>query len=84
MKKHYNDPIYDAAFDRCASILAALMVKYGPKVLLKQAVEKILGKGCVDFNDPENPRAQNERLTAYQQRYSEITTINREVKDKTA
>ncbi len=84
MKKYYNYPIYDAAFDRCANILATLMVKYGPKVLLKQAAEKILGKGRMDFNAPGNPRAQKERLTAYQQRYSEINTINHEVKDKTA
>ena len=84
MKKYYNNPIYDAAFHRCANILATLMVKYGPKVLLKQAVEKILGKGSMDFKDPENPRAQKERLMAYQQRYSEISTNDREVKDKTA
>ena len=36
MKRYYNNPQYDAAFDRWLSTVSRLMIKYGPRVLLKQ------------------------------------------------
>ena len=38
MKKVYDDPKYNAAFDRCVDVMARLMQKYGPQVL-EQMVE---------------------------------------------
>ena len=84
MKKYYNHPKYDAAFDRCANILATLMVKYGPRVLLKQAVEKILGKGRLNIHNPETPKVKRERLISYQKAYCKITSSAKAVKDKAA
>ena len=84
MKKYYNNPKYDVAFDRCANILATLMVKYGPRVLLKQAVEGILGKGRLNIHDPESPKIKKERLIAYQKEYGKICSSTKDVKDKAA
>ncbi len=33
MKKYYDDPKYNAAFDRCIDVLTKLIQKYGPQVL---------------------------------------------------
>lgn len=39
MKKYYDDPKYNAAFDRCIDVMAKLMLKYGSDVLEKQRFE---------------------------------------------
>ncbi len=33
MKKYYDDPKYNAAFDRCIDVMVRLMQKYGPQLL---------------------------------------------------
>lgn len=33
MKKYYDDPKYNAAFDRCMDVMVRLMQKYGPQLL---------------------------------------------------
>lgn len=38
MKKYYDDPKYDAAFDRCVDVMVRLMQKYGPQPL--EQIEK--------------------------------------------
>ena len=38
MKKYYDDPKYDAAFDRCVDVMVRLMQKYGPQLL--EQIEK--------------------------------------------
>ena len=35
MNRYYNDPKDNAAFERCADIMAKLMLKYGLQVLEK-------------------------------------------------
>ena len=39
MSKVYDDPKYNAAFDRCVDVMARLLQKYGPQ-LLGQMQEK--------------------------------------------
>ena len=36
MRKYFDDPSYDAAFERCVYLMTDMMVKYGPKVLRVQ------------------------------------------------
>ena len=33
MSKVYDDPKYNAAFDRCVDVMARLIQKYGPQLL---------------------------------------------------
>ena len=33
MKKYYDDPKYNVAFDRCMDVMVRLMQKYGPQLL---------------------------------------------------
>lgn len=37
MKKYYDNPKYNAAFDRCIDVMMQLMQKYGPQLLKKQS-----------------------------------------------
>lgn len=39
MKKYYDDPKYNVAFDRCVDVMARLMLKYGAAVLEKREAE---------------------------------------------
>lgn len=39
LKKYYDDPKYNAAFERCADVMARLMLKYGSVVLAKREVK---------------------------------------------
>lgn len=39
MKKYYDDPKYNAAFDHCVDVMARLMLKYGAAVLEKREAE---------------------------------------------
>ena len=39
LKKYYDDPTCNAAFDRCIDVMVRLMQKYGPQ-LLEQIEEK--------------------------------------------
>ena len=33
MKKYYDEPKYNAAFDRCMDVMMRLIQKYGPQLL---------------------------------------------------
>ena len=35
MSKYFDDPKYNAAFDRCVDVMAKMMLKYGPDLLRK-------------------------------------------------
>ena len=35
MSKYFDDPKYNAAFDRCVDVMAKMMLKYGPDLLQK-------------------------------------------------
>lgn len=34
--KYFDDPKYDAAFDRCVDVMSRLLLKYGPELIDKQ------------------------------------------------
>lgn len=35
MKRYYDNPEHNAAFERCIDVMVKLILKYGPKVLKK-------------------------------------------------
>lgn len=41
LKKYYDDPKYNAAFDRCIDVMARLMLKYGSDVLAKGEMDVV-------------------------------------------
>ena len=40
MEKYYDDPKYNAAFDRCIDVMTSMILKYGPAVLERQERER--------------------------------------------
>lgn len=32
-KRYFEDPKYDAAFDRCVDVMSRLILKYGPDII---------------------------------------------------
>ena len=74
MRKYYNDPHYDAAFDRWLNTVSHLMMKYGPRVLIKQKYEQSLGlnKGDVKVHSPEDPAVRERRLSGYFKRMKNL------------
>ena len=36
MKKYYDDPQYNVAFERCVDVMTRLILKYGPAILEKR------------------------------------------------
>lgn len=42
LKKYYDDPKYNAAFDRCVDVMARLMLKYGSDVLARQEKDAVM------------------------------------------
>lgn len=41
MTKYYDNPKYNAAFDRCIEVMVRLLKKYGPRVLEQQEETKL-------------------------------------------
>ena len=41
MSKYFDDPKYNAAFDRCVDVMAKMMLKYGPDLLRKRSKSSI-------------------------------------------
>lgn len=41
MTRYYDNPKYNAAFDRCVDIMARLLKKYGPRLLEQQEETKL-------------------------------------------
>ena len=44
LSKVYDDPKYNAAFDRCVDVMARLLQKYGPQLLGQ--IEETTKDGC--------------------------------------
>lgn len=49
MKKYYDEPKYNAAFERCMDVMVQLIQKYGPQLL-----EKIEGQQENGPNDADH------------------------------
>ena len=41
MNRYYDNPKYNAAFDRCIDVMARLLKKYGPRLLEHQEETKL-------------------------------------------
>lgn len=41
MTKYYDNPKYNAAFDRCIDVMVRLLKKYGPRLLEQQEETKL-------------------------------------------
>ena len=72
MKKYYDDPKQDAAFNRWVDVTARLMLKYGPKVLRKLEVRKIKEEKNIDIQDPPDAKIVYGRMAAYLEKYEKL------------
>ena len=59
MKTPYNDPNYNAAFDRCIDIMAKLMLKYGPDIIQE-----------LDKPQSSNNKVENMNKSGIEKRYN--------------
>lgn len=48
MKKYYDDPKCNAAFDRCMDVMVRLMQKYGPQLLEQMEKQQKTGLDDAD------------------------------------
>lgn len=48
MKKYYDDPKCNAAFDRCMDVMVRLMQKYGPQLLEQMEKQQKTGPDDAD------------------------------------
>lgn len=72
MKKYFENEKDNIAFDKCITIMANMMLKYGPMLLKKLEYEKILGEDAVTIHKPLNPKKVNSRLRAYWNAYTKL------------
>ena len=50
MANRFENPSYDAAFDRCIDVLAQLIIKYGPTILERQKQQETAV--CIEESNP--------------------------------
>ena len=53
MSKVYDDPKYNAAFDRCVDVMARLLQKYGPQLL--EQMQETVKDDCTFSGTSEKP-----------------------------
>ena len=69
MRKYFNDPSYDAAFERCVNLMTDMMVKYGPKVLQMQRQRLLDMFRCPDYCPVLDRELLLRRMLGYQEKY---------------
>ena len=47
-KKYYEDPKENAAFERCVDVMTELILKYGPSLKRRWALEKLMANVWLD------------------------------------
>lgn len=67
--KYYEDPKYNAAFERCIDVMARLMAKYGPAVLRQLEAERNLVTFDMDDFAATTEANVLDRLKAYKHRF---------------
>jgi hypothetical protein len=72
LTKYFENEKDNIAFDKCITIMANMMLKYGPMLLKKLEYEKILGEDTVTVDKPLNQKKLIGRLGAYQKTYTEL------------
>ena len=48
-KKYYEDPKENAAFERCVDVMTELILKYGPSLKRRWALEKLMANVWLDI-----------------------------------
>ena len=66
MKKYFNNPSYDAAFERCINLMTNMMVKYGPKVLQAHRQKLIDALRYPEWSPVQNQDLWLRRMESYQ------------------
>ena len=54
MKKYYNDPKHNAAFERCIDVMTKLILKYGPQIL--ERMDKESAQTADTYTDGKNEK----------------------------
>ena len=72
MTKYFENEKDNIAFDKCITIMANMMLKYGPMLLKKLEYEKILGEDTVTIDKPLNQKKVSSRLRAYWSAYAKL------------
>lgn len=72
MTKYFENEKDNIAFDKCITIMANMMLKYGPMLLKKLEYEKILGEDTVTIDKPLNQKKVSSRLRAYWNAYEKL------------
>ena len=72
MRKYFNDPSYDAAFERCVNLMTDMMVKYGPKVLQVQRQRLLDMFRYPDYCSVPDRELLLRRMLGYQEKYEHM------------
>ena len=65
MKKYYDDPKDNAAFDRCIDVMTRLILKYGKQVLESQESDKNNKIIELDAREEKNNGIKEKRRVAF-------------------
>ena len=72
MRKYFDDPSYDAAFERCVNLMTDMMVKYGPKVLQVQRQRLLDMFRYPDYCPVQDRELLLRRMLGYQEKYEHL------------
>ena len=72
MRKYFDDPSYDAAFERCVNLMTDMMVKYGPKVLQVQRQRLLDMFKYPDYCPVSDRELLLRRMLGYQEKYEHL------------
>lgn len=72
MSKYYDNPKYNAAFDRCIDVMANMMLKYGNQVLEKWEKEEKPSSCELDVSIKREKEKSASRLTVYMNQYQQL------------
>ena len=72
MKKYFNNPSYDAAFERCINLMTDMMVKYGPKVLQAHRQQLLDTVRYPEWSPVQDQDLLFRRMESYQTRFEHL------------
>ena len=75
MRKYFDDPSYDAAFERCVNLMTDMMVKYGPKVLQVQRQRLLDMFRYPDYCPVPDRELLLRRMLGYQKKYEYLKIV---------
>lgn len=72
MKKCFDNPSYDAAFERCINLMTDMMVKYGPKVLQAHRQQLLEAVRYPEWFPVQDQNLMLRRIKCYRDRYEQL------------